>query len=325
MSEMSEETLFDDEINGDENADVVYALAAAPGCIPGEHGRVFAGCQSGLKHSADGGRTWEDALAHLNLSEPMPVTTLAISPNYAHDGVVIAGVPGGVFRASSGKPFQAALMPSPPPTVSTLAISPNFASDETIFAGTMEDGVFVSREGGARWVAWNFGLLDLNVLCLAISPSFGADETLFAGTDTGIFRSTNGGRAWREIELPFGYDAVISLAVSPRYEQDHTVYAGTEGQGLWASRDEGETWRRLGGDTIVEPVNAILVSAEDGLLAASAGLWHSSDGGETWTNRLPEGDGEEELSTLLAPQGFGPGAKVLAGFTGGNVETIILQ
>src|SRR5512138_2227924 len=111
VTDMSEETMFDDEISGEDEADVVYALASAPGCVPGQSGTVYAGSSSGLKISADGGQTWQDALAHLNLSEPLPVTTLVLSPDFEHDGVVFAGAPGGVFRASKGRPFQAVVLP----------------------------------------------------------------------------------------------------------------------------------------------------------------------------------------------------------------------
>jgi photosystem II stability/assembly factor-like uncharacterized protein len=321
---MSDEYLFDNEVeNEEESGDLVYSFAAVPGTVPGQSGLVFAACSSGLKRSADGGQTWEDALADLNLSEPLPVTSLVISPEFEQQGKVFAGAPGGIFHSTGGQAWRAVVIASPAPTVSALAISPNYSRDETVFAGTMEDGVFVSLNGGERWVAWNFGLLDLNVMCLSISPDYAKDETLFAGTESGIFRSTNGGRAWREIELPFGYDAVLSVALSPRYAQDHTVYAGTENQGLWVSADEGETWQRLAEETIEDPVNAILVTEKDGLLAlTSVALWHSTGGGATWTNRLPDSYADRDLSAVLAPQGFGPGAQVLVGLTDGNVEVI---
>ncbi len=323
---MTDEFSSENELANAESADLVYSFALAPGFVPGQSGVGFAGCGSGLKRSADGGRTWKDALAELNLSEPLPVTSLAVSPDFdGKDGRVIGGAPGGVFTSTDGLAWKAVLLPSPPPTVTTLAISPNFAQDATLFAGTMEDGVFVSQERGERWVAWNFGLLDLNVMCLSISPSFSTDETIFAGTETGIFRSTNGGRAWREIEPPFGYEAVLSLALSPRYAEDHTLYAGTESKGLWVSTDDGDTWRRLAEDNIEDPLNAILLNENDGLLAVtSTALWHSRDSGATWENRLHPEFADREVSAVIAPQGFASGARVLAGFTDGNVETVTL-
>lgn len=323
MADLNNEPI--EETSG-QDGNAVYALAAAKNFLPGQGGLVFAGCGSGLLRSADGGQTWKDALEHLNLSEPVPVTSLAISPEFESDGVILAGSAGGVFRAASKQDFQVTMLPSPPPMVSSLAISPDFGKDDTVFAGTMEDGVFVSKNRGASWVAWNFGLLDLNVLCLAISPAFGTDETLFAGTETGIFRSTTGGRAWRETEMPFGFDAVISLAVSPWYSQDHVVYAGTESNGLWASFDGGDTWARLGAETITEPVNTIHLSVSQGaLVSTGAALWHSKDGGKTWANCVTVPSDDLGISALLAPRGFGPGAQALAGFNDGSLAVLMLK
>ena len=318
MSDFSE---HENELLDGESADLVYSFAQV-----GPDGLILAARSSGLYRSTDGGQTWEDALAELNLSEPLPVTSLAASPLTDHQASLFAGAPGGVFRSmDGGQTWRTVVFPPPAPTVSALVVSPNFAADATLFAGTMEDGVFVSTSGGDRFVTWNFGLLDLNVMCLAISPNFAADETIFAGTETGIFRSTNGGRAWREVELPFGFDAIISLAFSPRYSEDHTLYAGTESQGLWVSSDEGETWARLAEGMLDDPVNAVLVS-EDGLLVVtSAALLHSSDGGLTWTDRLPEGSEEREISAALLPRGFGPGAPALLGLTDGSIEAITLK
>ncbi len=122
----------------------------------------------------------------------------------------------------------------PPPFVHSLAVSPQFAQDGVVLAGTMEDGVFRSGDRGAQWAAWNFGLLDLSVLCLSMSPAYADDETVFAGTDSGIFRSMNGGRAWRELEFPPDWAPVLSLALSPGFGADGMLFAGTEfGGHVW--------------------------------------------------------------------------------------------
>lgn len=318
-----ENAIPENEIPEEEAGTMVYAFACAPGTAAGQSGLVLAATNAGIQRSLDGGQTWEDALAHLRMTEEVPVTALAVSPVYEREPRVLAGAPGGVFLSTDGgQTWRALLFPAPPPTVSTLAVSTNFAADETFFAGTMEDGVFISRNGGESWVTWNFGLLDLNVMCLAVSPDHATDETIFAGTETGIFRSTNGGRAWREIELPFGYDAVLSLALSPSYSANQTLFAGTENNGLWVSHDEGESWSRLAEDAITDPVNSLLLSGTDLLAQTGAGLWLSTDGGATFTNRLPAAYAEREISALLAPQGLRPGAPLLAAFTDGGIEVV---
>lgn len=267
----------------DQDADLVYSFVAAPNCIPGKSGNIFAARNSGLYRSADGGQTWQYALENLELTEPLPVTALAISPNFINDGIVIAGTSGGVFHSTDfGATWKAIIFPNPPPTISYIVFSPFFSADEVVFAGTMEDGVFVSQNGGSRWVAWNFGLLDLNVMSLAISPAFSTDETIFAGTETGIFRSTNGGRAWREVDLPFGFEAVLCLGISLVNKTEQRIFAGTEGQGLWLSHDSGVAWERLGEGLIEEPVNSIQLIGSEIFAFTSTAAWHSTDGGKTW-------------------------------------------
>ncbi len=311
------------ELSG-QDADLVYAFCADADFIAGKSGIAFAARSSGLYRSLDGGRTWEYSLENLRLTETLPATAVALSPAIARDGRVLAGAPGGLFYSSdSGQTWKALIFPNPPPTISAIAFSPTFEVDETVFAGTMEDGVFISRDGGERWVAWNFGLLDLNVMCLAISPAFAEDETIFCGTETGIFRSTNGGRAWREVDLPFGYEAVLGLAISPNFASDGVLYAGTEGQGLWVTRNAGETWQRLGENQIEDPVNSVQLTKAGLFAFTSTSVWHSGDDGATWADRLPGELADLEISAALAPLAP-PADVILTGLMNGEIQAVRL-
>jgi photosystem II stability/assembly factor-like uncharacterized protein len=191
----------------------------------------------------------------------------------------------------------------------------------------VEDGVFSSSNRGGHWVAWNFGLLDLNTICLAISPDFARDETLFVGVDSGIFRSTNGGRAWREVDFSPDLAPVLSLALSPAYAEDGILFAGTESQGLFRSEDRGRTWTRLGEDIVRGAVNAILLSAEfpekaDILVMLGDGLLLSRDGGQSWAEWGSDAEFGEGLTCVAAPQGVGPDAPLLVGLIDGGVLSI---
>ena len=74
-----------------------------------------------------------------------------------------------------------------------LCYSPDYANDGTLLMATAEDGLFRSEDEGHTWTAWNFGLLDHNMLSLAISPNFQTDQFVIAGTSSGIFISQSGG------------------------------------------------------------------------------------------------------------------------------------
>jgi hypothetical protein len=173
---------------------------------------------------------------------------------------------------------------------------------------------------------WNFGLLDLNVICLAISPNFNDDETLLAGTDSGLFRSTNGA-AWREVDLRVGFDPVLSLAFSPGFAQDGQAWAGTETKGLLATSDGGESWSRLAEAEITEPVNAVLVSPEPAdppelLVLHDDRLLVSNDGGQSWSRWREDPALEEGAAAVLAPLGFANGTPALVALADGRIMTI---
>jgi photosystem II stability/assembly factor-like uncharacterized protein len=306
--------------------DITYALATSPSFE--QDGICFAARGSGLYRSADGGQTWQPAYGTLDLQVPLPTMAVALSPDFASDRTVFAGAPGGILRSfDGGETWDVVEFPSPPPVVSVLVVSPNYARDGILLAGTVEDGVFSSSNRGGHWVAWNFGLLDLNTICLAISPDFANDETLFVGVDSGIFRSTNGGRAWREVDFSLDLAPVLSLALSPAYAEDGVLFAGTESHGLYRSEGRGRNWTRLGEDHVRDAVNAILLSPEfpekaDILVVLGDRLLLSRDRGRSW---VEWGSGVEfgaGLTCAVAPQGVGPDAPLLVGLIDGGVLSI---
>ena len=298
--------------------DVVYALQCAQNVC-------FAARASGLYRSTDYGSSWQCVYASLTLSKPIPTTSVVLSPDFATDRTVFAGVPGGVlYSLDGGDSWRTVEMGSPPPAVSALAISPDFRRDGVLIAGTMEDGAFRSGNRGTGWTAWNFGLLDLAIFALAISPNFAADETLFVGVESGIFRSTNGGRAWCEVTLPIGYEPVLSLVLSPDYAQDGTLCAGTESQGVLRSTDRGTTWSQLA--TTDGAVNGLLMSpdfpATPHILALlDHTLLFSRDAGQTWNEHPTR---LSDMSAVHAPTGLMPGATLLLGTSHGEVVSMTL-
>src|SRR3954469_10334555 len=93
--------------------DPVYALALAP------EGVCFAACDSGLYRSEDGGSTWHSAYNALRLNTALSTTALAISPAFAQDRTLFAGVPGGILRSTdAAQNWRAIPLPEPPPLIS---------------------------------------------------------------------------------------------------------------------------------------------------------------------------------------------------------------
>lgn len=161
---------------------------------------------------------------------------------------------------------------------------------QTVFAGG-DTGVFVSRDGGARWerVGANGGAKSLpTIWSLAIDPV--DPETLFAGTrPAAIYRSRDGGRQWEKLavetarECSIGTPFVTSLVVDP---DDHRiVWAGVEIDGVFRSRDGGDTWTHLEAGLYDPDIHAVTIAATEPkrLYASTAReVFTSTDLGDSW-------------------------------------------
>ena len=244
--------------------------------------RVFAGVPGGVLRSVAGGESWSATVLG---SPPPTVSTLAVSPNFAEDGVVLAGtVEDGVFRtADRGErwsPWNFGLLDL---DVLTLVFSPAFAVDETVFAGT-ESGVFRSTNGGRAWREVDFPPDWAPVLSLALSPAFAEDGVIFAGTEEhGLYRSGDNGVTWARTGGEAVRGAVNGIILAPDY-----------------------------------PAAPHLLLVADDLLL-------SRDDGATWTPLADEALAEAGVSSAAAPAGLAPGGIVLAGLETGGVRRIVIE
>ena len=204
----------------------VYSIAVSPAFA--QDGIIFAAQQSGLYRSVDSGKSWQTA--YKSLAQEIPLATHAVAS-------LRISVTIGQFSRRCKEEFCAQLTVG---TAGRLIGCPHrhrwrpvcwfpliIRLTVKLFCATVEDGVFISRDRGLHWASWNFGLLDLQILCLAISPQFAQDQTLMVGTESGIFLSKNGGRAWKAVDFPVGSAPVTSLGFSMAYEVDSIIFAGT--------------------------------------------------------------------------------------------------
>ena len=273
--------------------DSIYAVAEV-------NGSLYLARHSGLYRSPLSSVDWRNLYQSWLPNDAVPTLAIAASPHVAADGILLAGISGGIALSEDGGDTWAARhFRNPLPLVTGLALSPAFANDRTILAGTYEDGLFRSTDGGKSWQAGSFGLFDHSILCLALSPQFADDGRAFVGTGSGIYISENGGRLWHDCALPLD-DAVLSLALSPDFAADRALFAGTEANGLLQSSDGGATWRVC--CPMEGAVNALLLIAAGSpnhrlVALVNDSLVGSTDGGASWTSVV---DGGVQALTLAA-------------------------
>ncbi len=204
---------------------------------------------------------WSGGQSFTTVWQETGATGLSISPNYANDHLLYAG-----------------LYP-PSPTLNTSFIR--------------------SYDGGDTWEdASGSGLCPGVGADLRFSLDFAADRTVFALQYGSIFKSLDGGNTWRFLYPPGGSacqtpdreDAVWDLQLSPHYAVDHTMYITVLDDDpyearLLVSTDGGESWQLV--LQIPGAINELHVAANPPALEPSPGpLVIASPGRGTERNSL---------------------------------------
>lgn len=127
---------------------------------------------------------------------------------------------------------------------------------------------------------------------------------LLAGTDSGLYRTYDLTKGWEKITFGEGINhSVFAMAASPLVPG--TIWVGTATSGVIVSRDNGETWEKLGGAPENVPISSIVIDPKRPnyiYVGSIHSLYLSRDGGRTWQRRggnLPLGN---YTSILIDPR-----------------------
>jgi photosystem II stability/assembly factor-like uncharacterized protein len=270
--------IFDDQPTGS-----IGDLAVAPS----DPNVIYVGSGEGLQRpdlstgdgiykSTDGGKTWRN----VGLRDAQQIGSVIIDPKD----------PNRVFVAALGHPY-----------------GPN-----------EERGVYRSSDGGATWRRVLYKDQNTGAIQVAFDPTNSQivyadlwagrqgpwENGAWQGPESGLFKSTDGGDTWKKLTngLPtfeqglgrIGFDISRS---NPKILYA-TVDANSQQGGVYRSDDEGESWRKISGDTRLwgrgsdfaeikaHPKNPEIV------FVANIASYKSTDGGKTWTGfkGAPGGD-----------------------------------
>lgn len=247
------------------------------------HGALYLSA-GGIFRSDDGGRSWRQtgsAPAGVLLDRAFLVDPSSPSTLY------LAGLDGIYRSTDSGATWQMLTggLPRLPlqETLSFFSLAADPSRPGFLYAGSYQRGVAKSADGGERWnIGVEPGLSEGPLALLKIHPS--RPDTVYVGLATRgdrTFRSTDGGRTWQGFARRITRDGLFDLGFDP--VDPDVLYAANE-QGLWKSRDGGDTWERL--DTT--PYAKITVLAPGTLIASrNCGLSRSADDGRTWKQVIP--------------------------------------
>lgn len=247
---------------------------------PSDPQRLFAGTESGLFSSDDGGQSWTGptgpgGIAALAIGSSTPPTVYAASRL-------------GVFRSDDGGATFSHKSLAPE---TTLAIDPS--NPVRVYAAGRDLVIRRSDDGGASWRASAVDGLVQAIASLVVDPF--DSETLLAGAedqadtsyyptyhDTAIVGSHDGGRTWGTLLLQ-GIQSVPVHAIAFDPHSPGVVYAG-KGDVVYRSADHGANWAPRGfhlGSAIV----CLLIDPSDSnklYIGTDHGVFASDDGGSHW-------------------------------------------
>jgi photosystem II stability/assembly factor-like uncharacterized protein len=198
--------------------------------------------------------------------------------------VMLATVPGGVFRSQDGGATWAWSGTGLDQLSQTfnVAFDPVRPSKVYVAQGT---GVYKSVDGGLKW---QYARLP-TAFAVAVHPRISG--IVFAATEMGLFRSSNGGDSWTRIAqgLPASSRATL-IVFDPTSER--RLYAALQDVdsgkgGLFRSTDGGASWRPLrGGPLRDQRILSLAVDprAPQTLYAGTEGgaVYKSTNGGTAW-------------------------------------------
>jgi photosystem II stability/assembly factor-like uncharacterized protein len=192
--------------------------------------RLFVGTADGAHESHDWGENWFSIAANL----PGTIRAFAcLGP----EAFAVGGQ--GIYFSEKFGETWVRLESWTGGGATAVAVSSYFAIDPVMFVGTAR-GLFVSRDGGDHW-----GPVGRAVVSGAVSDIAWPGAVLFVTTDNGLFGSRDGGNTWKAAGEGLPEGPLLSVVASRYFDRDPVAFVGSDGEGLYRSRDGGETFEKL--------------------------------------------------------------------------------
>jgi hypothetical protein len=229
----------------------------------------------------------EGTFSGVPAADPGPVHVHGLGVNPA-DGALFIATHTGMYRVARGERTAERVADRYQDTMGFTIVGPNrfLGSGHPDLRDDLPPllGLIESTDSGESWQPISLlGKADFHVLRFAGERVYGYD----ASNDR-LLVSADRGRTWSELERP---GPLVDLAVDP--SDGRRIVATTE-DGLFESRDGGQSWSRVG-----EAVGLLAWSARERLYLVAAGgqVFASRDGGRRLEHR---GDIGGQPAALLA-------------------------
>jgi len=242
-------------------------------------GHLYAGSYTGeLYRSENSGTTW-DLVFERDIK--MGFNCLATTSSGTVIGSVVGTTDEGIYRSLDAGHTWKKVITGLAISVSSVSVTSN---DEIWVTGSGWTGsglILRSNDEGDNWFFYtDLGLPLWGVSDLAFVDDPPDSGTIFAINSTGVYRYT-GTASWEEVSEGLSTSSVNTIAV----DQDGYLYVGTDRDGIFVSKNRGDSWEQTNNGLIDMQVSClgtnkngyVFVGAEGG-----QGISRSIDSGQNW-------------------------------------------
>jgi len=209
--------------------------------VQGSSQHLFAATSMGVFETENGGDTWIKRME--GMIEVLMVVTVDVDPNQPQ--TVYAGTSGGVYKSIDGsKTWIKVNNGLVPPDVlkssralSVVKVKIDPHHPDTVYAATLK-GLYKTTNGGNSWQHIAESLPDQFFSDLVLDSTH--PNVLYVASRKGIHKSLDGGVTWQAMNEGLTNLNIRAMAISTKNPQ--TLYAGTNLEGLFRSRNGGQSW-----------------------------------------------------------------------------------
>lgn len=242
---------------------------------------IYAGMQSGLVRTTDGGKTWEEVISDLT---PTAMPGVLVDPEDANHVFIRLAFERVYESHDGGKNWEARWEGM---ETHHVVLSMTRSPSGQLWAGT-QDGLFSWDRQRDLWERHSLPLENQSIFAIAFDSE---GKTGYVGATRGLLCRQDGNH-WHHCAARTIDQTVTSLAVLPNGH----VYAGTRYAGLYKSCDQGYTWQQVSDIPADCSINALLADTEENTIyvATDRGLFRGGDAACPPSETSPGGGIREE-------------------------------